>query len=99
MVVRLKPSWVKGYSRLGAAHHGLKQYSEAKDAYQRAVRLDPDNHMLQTTLDRAIGLELQQVKDRKHTFKKVKVDAGVKKSKAGDQGGRKKPALLSFEDE
>lgn len=31
--VALKPDWAKGYSRLGAAYHGLGEYEEAATAY------------------------------------------------------------------
>ncbi len=34
-VVELKPDWGKGYSRLGAAHHGLQHLDEAVNAYQK----------------------------------------------------------------
>ncbi len=33
-VVELKPDWPKGYSRLGAALFGLKQYDKAEKAYE-----------------------------------------------------------------
>ena len=32
--VSLKPDWAKGYSRLGAAYHGLGEYPEAIQAYE-----------------------------------------------------------------
>ena len=31
----LKPDWPKGYSRLGAAHFGLRQWEEACAAYSK----------------------------------------------------------------
>ena len=31
----LKPDWAKGYSRLGAAHFGLRQWEEACAAYTK----------------------------------------------------------------
>ena len=34
-VVALKPDWGKGYSRLGAAHHGLQNLKEAVGAYEK----------------------------------------------------------------
>ncbi|EFN59285.1 hypothetical protein CHLNCDRAFT_14958, partial [Chlorella variabilis] len=34
-VVELKPDWPKGYSRLGAAHFGLRQWDEAVEAYTK----------------------------------------------------------------
>lgn len=32
--VELKPEWAKGFSRLGAAYHGLGQYDKAIKAYE-----------------------------------------------------------------
>ena len=36
-VVELKPDWPKGYSRLGAAHQGLKEWDQAATAYEKGV--------------------------------------------------------------
>ena len=33
--VELKGDWPKGYSRLGAAHYGLREYDEAVEAYTK----------------------------------------------------------------
>jgi stress-induced-phosphoprotein 1 len=33
--VELKPEWAKGYSRLGAGHHGLRQWDDAAAAYSK----------------------------------------------------------------
>ena len=33
--VELKPDWPKGYSRLGAAHHGCEDYAQAVNAYEQ----------------------------------------------------------------
>ena len=38
-VVELKPDWPKGYSRLGAARQGLKQWDEAATAYEKGMVL------------------------------------------------------------
>ena len=34
-VVKLKRDWPKGYSRIGAAYSGLKQWQEAIEAYEQ----------------------------------------------------------------
>ena len=39
--VRLRPSWAEGYWSLGTAFYELDQYTEAKDAFARVVRLQP----------------------------------------------------------
>lgn len=41
--VRIKPDWAKGYTRQGAALHGLNDLPKACDAYERALELDPQN--------------------------------------------------------
>lgn len=37
-------SWFKGYSRLGAAFHGLKQFDEAIAQHEKALSLAPENN-------------------------------------------------------
>ena len=36
-VVEIKPDWPKGYSRLGGALAGLRQWDEAKTAYEKGA--------------------------------------------------------------
>lgn len=45
--------WFKGYSRLGAALHGLKQFDEAVAQYEKALNLAPDNNKagVQSSID------------------------------------------------
>mmetsp|Transcript_2032 Transcript_2032/g.3172 ORF Transcript_2032/g.3172 Transcript_2032/m.3172 type:complete len:580 (+) Transcript_2032:75-1814(+) len=57
--VELKPEWAKGYSRLGAALHGLGEYDEAIQAYEGGLARDPDNEQLKSGLEDA-----QQAKSR-----------------------------------
>ncbi|XP_071536017.1 stress-induced-phosphoprotein 1 [Panulirus ornatus] len=38
--IRLEPNFVKGYVRKGKIHQGLKQYTKAQDAYQKALDID-----------------------------------------------------------
>jgi tetratricopeptide (TPR) repeat protein len=44
-VIKLKPAWVKGHMRAAAAYMGLELYSEAKEAYEKAVKLEPDDQV------------------------------------------------------
>lgn len=37
-MVALKPDWPKGYSRLGAAHFGLRAFQAASDAYSKGEK-------------------------------------------------------------
>uniref|UniRef100_A0A0N7ZBY4 Stress-induced-phosphoprotein 1 n=1 Tax=Scylla olivacea TaxID=85551 RepID=A0A0N7ZBY4_SCYOL len=40
--IRLQPDFVKGHIRKGKILQGLKQYSKAQDAYQKAIDIDPN---------------------------------------------------------
>lgn len=51
--VSLKPDWAKGYSRLGAAHHGLRDYEEAIAAYEEGLKLDPASEQIKSALQEA----------------------------------------------
>ena len=48
--VSLHPTWAKGYSRLGAAFHGLGAFTQAADAYRRGLAVDSTMQILQTGL-------------------------------------------------
>ncbi|AAZ11407.1 stress-induced protein sti1, putative [Trypanosoma equiperdum] len=41
--VSLKPDWVKGYVRHGAALHGLRRYDEAAAVYKKGLTVDPSS--------------------------------------------------------
>lgn len=45
-VIRMKPSWVKGWARLAVAYFGLEQYSHAVDAYNQALKIEPHDNTL-----------------------------------------------------
>jgi len=53
--VELKPEWPKGYSRLGAALHGLGKYEEAVEALEDGLRRDPQSAQLQSALSEAVS--------------------------------------------
>lgn len=42
----INAGWAKGYSRLGAALHGLSRFAEAADAYRKGLALDPSNEQM-----------------------------------------------------
>lgn len=49
--IKLNPSWPKGYGRKGAALHGLGDLLGAHDAYEEALKLDPNNAQAKSGLD------------------------------------------------
>ncbi|TPX57936.1 hypothetical protein SpCBS45565_g06587 [Spizellomyces sp. 'palustris'] len=49
--VQLKPDWARGYSRQGAALHGLGDLVAAGDAYKAGLKIEPNNAQLQKSLD------------------------------------------------
>lgn len=48
--VALKPDWPKGYSRLGAAEQGLRNWEAAKEAYSKGLELDPNSAQMKEGL-------------------------------------------------
>lgn len=48
--VELKPDWPKGYSRLGAAYMGLKDFAAAATAYRDGLTREPSNEGLKAGL-------------------------------------------------
>lgn len=44
--IELKPNWVKGYLRKGAAEHALERFKEAMDTYNLGLAIDPENTSL-----------------------------------------------------
>ena len=51
----LDGNWAKGYSRKGDAFYGLRKYTEAYNAYNRAVTLDTSNTAYKTQADKAMN--------------------------------------------
>lgn len=41
--IEIKPDWVKGYTRKGAALHKKRDYEEAVKAYEDGLKVDPSN--------------------------------------------------------
>ncbi|KAH6575146.1 hypothetical protein BASA60_005167 [Batrachochytrium salamandrivorans] len=48
--IELRPDWVKGYSRKGAALHGLGQLDDAVSVYQEGLKIEPENALLKRGL-------------------------------------------------
>ena len=47
----IKPDWSKGWSRKGAAMHGMANLVDATDAYEEALKLDPNNAQAKSGFD------------------------------------------------
>jgi stress-induced-phosphoprotein 1 len=59
----LKPEWVKGWGRKGAALHGQGDLVGAKDAYEEALKIEPNNAQAKSGLEaveRAIQAEADE---------------------------------------
>ncbi|KAJ3123090.1 Hsp90 cochaperone, partial [Physocladia obscura] len=54
--IKINPGWAKGYSRKGAALHGLAKYQEAVDAYNRGLEIEPNNAATKKSLEEAKAL-------------------------------------------
>ena len=51
--VELKPEWAKGYSRMGAAAVGLRDFAAAEAAYKEGLEKDPGSDLLKSGLAEA----------------------------------------------
>ena len=49
-IIKVDPSWAKGYYRLGCAHIALNQWSAAVQALQKGAELDPESLEIQSRL-------------------------------------------------
>lgn len=49
-VVKLNPTWAKGYLRVGDAQFNRKQWKEAKEAYETALEIDPNSDAAKISL-------------------------------------------------
>ncbi|KAK5165771.1 Hsp90 cochaperone [Saxophila tyrrhenica] len=47
----IKPDWAKGWGRKGAALHGVGNLVDATDAFEEALKLDPNNAQAKSGLD------------------------------------------------
>jgi len=62
--VDLKSDWARGWSRLGAALHGLRRYDDAVDALEEGLRRDPGSAQLQAALSEAASARNRAAAER-----------------------------------
>jgi tetratricopeptide (TPR) repeat protein len=60
-IIELFPTDIDAYNRLGRAHMEIGEFAKAKDAYNRAIELDPHNPIAQRNLQRLSLLPDSQV--------------------------------------
>lgn len=48
---QIKPDWVKGWGRKGAALHGKGDLAGASDAYESGLKVDPNNAQIKSGLE------------------------------------------------
>ncbi|KAL6893648.1 hypothetical protein ACP4OV_007746 [Aristida adscensionis] len=61
--ISLRPNWVKGYYRKGAALMSLKEYDKAMDAFEDALELGPSNAEIEKAIWEATVAASKDVKD------------------------------------
>lgn len=60
-IIEMFPNDVDAYNRLGRAYTELGRYKEAKEAYQRAVEIDPNNAIAQKNLVKLANVAVEKV--------------------------------------
>ena len=60
--IQIKGDWAKGYSRKGAALHGLGDLQGACDAYEKCLELDPANAQAKSGMD-AVDVQMKREMD------------------------------------
>lgn len=94
--VTLKPEWGKAWVRMGSAHVGLQEWSEAKEAFGRAMEIEPDDKSIQTSWEKADYQERQASQKGKFAFNKRKMKAAPASRGAAPPD---KKRLLSFDED
>ena len=80
--IALNPSFVKGFSRLGACHRGLKNWLMAANSYSKGLQLEPGNEAMnaRAKIRESRGSAPKQPSKRK-TAPSSKRSSGVKAKK------------------
>merc|ERR1712228_527437 len=70
--VEKKPDWAKGYSRVGLALYQMGKYYEAKDEYEKGLKIDPNNATLKEGVSQANRVLQQQQADLMAKMEEIK---------------------------
>ena len=101
--VKIAKDWVKGHIRVGAASMGLGRFTDAREAYDRALALDTDNEQIIKSLKEAGGAEAAAVRTGNFVFqskRKTAEGSGSKRSAVpATKHLRRDTKLLSFDDD
>jgi len=65
-IIELFSADVDAYNRLGKALTELGRYAEAKDAYSKALEMDPMNRIAEKNLARLAHVNIKEAKDKAH---------------------------------
>eukprot|EP00892_Ulva_mutabilis_P003744 jgi/Ulvmu1/1741/UM117_0018.1 len=86
----LRPAWAKAWTRLGAALMGLQDFDEAKDAFTKAMELEPDDKTITNAWLKADHEARQASQSGRLAFNKRKLKAATTsapgRAAAGDPG-------------
>ena len=85
----LKPDYAKAHARLGLAQFLLGRFDDAVEAYEAALRLDPDNKASRSYLEKARKkLAAQQIVEETKATKNENVATSVPPNKNAAESGR-----------
>jgi len=82
--VEKKPDWAKGYSRVGLALYQMGKYYEAKDEYEKGLKIDPNNATLKEGVSQANRVLQQQQADLMAKMEEIKKRMEATKKKESE---------------
>jgi tetratricopeptide (TPR) repeat protein len=94
--VSLAPEWPKGYSRLGAAQQSLRRFDAAMETFKIAIKLDPNNQSLWSSLKNA---EEAYEEDKKQRFAAAAAERAVEENILRMKDEAKRKAAAKKEEE
>jgi len=92
--IELKPEWIKGYTRLGAAHLHAGDIEAAQEAYLKAKEIDPDNAMCKNGLASCARL-IEEEQAEAEQQKSPSIPAQAQATAAGKSAANGVPDIAS----